>query len=158
MTNKVEVKCINKTDRSNRVALRIKQIAVGAVFVAALSSQTTALADPAIIEQWQGDVSWSTRNTGVPDCPGVYMASNMNHCLIAGAGATLGHDPPRWVGNRSCVMVSAIANAHAGNCIGAFGLTLMTQCHNGDAQTRIQIAGPDRVCSYLKEFSVVPQL
>ncbi|MBY5698504.1 hypothetical protein [Rhizobium leguminosarum] len=116
-----------------------------------------SIADPVAIDEWQKHVKWSTENTGVPNCEGMYMAANMNHCLAAGVSAYAGRDPPRWVGNRSCVMASAIGNAHAGNCGGAFGLTLLTQCHNGAAQTQLQQAGPDRVCEFLKLYSVVPQ-
>jgi len=84
---------------------------------------------------WMNDIDWSIGNTGPVDCPEQYLAT-YPECIFGGG--------------RACLMSKAIDSAKANNCSWAFRLTLITQCHNGTAQSRIANAGQDAVCNYLK--------
>jgi hypothetical protein len=53
-------------------------------------------------------------------------------------------------GGRAALMTYAIAAAKANNYDYAFRLTLITQCHNGGAQSQIAAAGKMAVAEYLK--------
>jgi len=84
---------------------------------------------------WMKHIDWSIGNTGPVDCPEQYLAT-YPECIFGGG--------------RACLMSKAIESAKANNCSWAFRLTLITQCHNGAAQTSIANAGQDAVCNYLK--------
>jgi secreted trypsin-like serine protease len=89
--------------------------------------------------EWMIHIDWSIRNTdagGSTNCPGLYPYPG---CVLRGG--------------RACLMSQAINSAKAGSCSDAFRVTLVTQCHNKEAQQAIQSAGPTNVCSYLKSQS-----
>ena len=71
-------------------------------------------------------LSWSIGDTGAPDCPEQYHSPA---CLLPGGG------------NRSCLMKEAIKSAKAEDCENAFRQTLVPQCHNSDARTKITEKG-----------------
>ena len=85
--------------------------------------------------EWQKHVDWSIGNTGAPDCADQYVATEPK-CLAEG--------------NRSCLMARAIDSAKHNNCSYAMRLTLITQCHNAQAQQAIGGASEGAVCAYLK--------
>lgn len=85
--------------------------------------------------EWQNHIDWSIGYSGAPDCPDQY-ARTEPHCLNEG--------------NRSCLMRSAIQSAKRNNCAYAMRLTLITQCHNPNAQRVIVSGGEFPVCQYLK--------
>lgn len=84
----------------------------------------------------QKNLDWSIGNTGAPDCPLEYAA--YPECLLPGSG-------------RACLMQKAIASAKENDCSNAFRLSLITQCHNPEAQKSIAAAGAEAVCSYLRK-------
>jgi len=88
---------------------------------------------------WQSDIDWSignhTTDPGETNCQDQYAATEPA-CIVGGG--------------RQCLMVRAIDSAKANNCAYAMRLTLITQCHNGQAQQGIGGAGQQAVCAYLK--------
>jgi hypothetical protein len=93
---------------------------------------------------WQKHIDWAANDTGAPDCPWLY--SQNLECL--GIGAITGNNG----GNRSCLITEAIIAAKGGYDQAAYGLTLITQCHNPGAAQSIAIAGPTAVANYLRTF------
>lgn len=88
--------------------------------------------------EWQKDLDWSIGNkTGADElnCPDQYLATYPE--CIAGGG-------------RACLMEKAIDSAKHGDYANAFRISLITQCHDGAAQTRISVAGVHEVGDYLK--------
>src|SRR6266496_5906326 len=79
---------------------------------------------------WQSHIDWSignhTTDPGETNCPDQYAATEPA-CIVGGG--------------RQCLMVRAIDSAKANNCSYAMRLTLITQCHNGQAQQEIGGAG-----------------
>lgn len=94
---------------------------------------------PAIAQKpdWQLHIDWAIQDTGAPDCPAQYDEVGAADCLAHG--------------NRSCLMQRAIAIAKNNNFQVAMRLTLITQCHNQQAQQAIVNAGPNAVGDYLKQ-------
>jgi hypothetical protein len=89
--------------------------------------------------QWQGNILWSMRDTGAPDCPWLYVNNPaIQSCLL--------------YGNRVCVMQVAVQFAKQNQDWAAFGLTLVTHCHNDGARSTIQTAGPQAVGEFLRRF------
>jgi hypothetical protein len=72
-------------------------------------------ADSPCDKECRGNIDWSIGNTGAPDCPDQYVATEPK-CLAEG--------------NRSCLMRRAIDSAKHNNDSYAKRLTLITQCHN----------------------------
>jgi hypothetical protein len=113
--------------------------------VLVFSQVTTAQDKP----DWQKHIDWASSDTGAPDCPWLYVTSDLQGCLALGL-ATGNHS-----GNRSCVIQLAGIAARTGDqrLQGvAFSYVLLTQCHNGGAQQAIINAGPGAVINYLKQF------
>lgn len=94
---------------------------------------------------WQKGIDWAANDTGAPDCPWLYAPSNID-CLTLGA-ATANNS-----GNRACLIDKAIIAARNGYDGAAFGLTLITQCHNQGAAQALLGAGPKAVADYLRTF------
>lgn len=92
-------------------------------------------ADSPCDKECQGNIDWSIGNTGAPDCPDQYIATEPK-CLTEG--------------NRSCLMRRAIDSAKHNNDSYAKRLTLITQCHNGNAQKSIGRASEKAVGDYLR--------
>jgi hypothetical protein len=88
--------------------------------------------------EWQRHIDWSVRDSGPPDCPWAYAADGQDATLCLAKG------------NRACLMGLAIADAKGGNQQHAYTRTLITQCHNAEAQGVIAAAGPQAVSDYLK--------
>jgi hypothetical protein len=86
-------------------------------------------------KECQGNIDWSIGNTGAPDCPDQYVATEPK-CLTEG--------------NRSCLMRRAIDSAKHTNDSYAKRLTLITQCHNGGAAASIGRASEKAVGDYLR--------
>jgi hypothetical protein len=88
---------------------------------------------------WQKHLDWSignnTTDPGETNCVEQYVATEP--ACITGGG-------------RACLMARAIDSAKANNCSYAMRLSLITQCHSGQAQAAIGAAGEPAVCSYLK--------
>src|SRR5262249_47301790 len=82
------------------------------------------------------DIDWAANDTGTPDCPWLYAP--VPDCLLGG--------------NRSCVISHAIDQAKANQDFAAFGLVLITQCHNPGQQKVLVQAGPYAVANYLRRF------
>lgn len=82
------------------------------------------------------DIDWAANDTGAPDCPWLYVP--VPDCLMGG--------------NRSCVISHAIDQAKANQDFAAFGLVLITQCHNPTEQQNLINAGPYVVANYLRRF------
>jgi hypothetical protein len=101
----------------------------------AVNTPFETLVKAGVRPRWMDHIDWSIGNTGPVDCPEQYLAT-YPECIFGGG--------------RACLMSKAIEAAKANNCSWAFRLTLITQCHNGAAQTDIANAGQDAVCSYLK--------
>ena len=96
---------------------------------------------------WQKHIDWARNNTGAPDCPLLYVTSDLQACLAQGA-LTGNHS-----GNRQCVIQLASVAAKSGDprLEGvAFSYVLLTQCHNSGAQQALINAGPEAVVNYLK--------
>lgn len=85
--------------------------------------------------QWQSDIDWAANDTGGPDCPWLYVP--VPDCLLGG--------------NRSCVLAHAIDQAKSNQDFAAFGLVLITQCHNPPEQQNLINAGPYAVANYLRQ-------
>jgi hypothetical protein len=86
--------------------------------------------------EWMSHIDWSIRNTdagGSTDCPALYTDPG---CVLNGG--------------RACLMSQAINAAKADGCSEALKITLVTQCHNSEAQQAILAAGEQSVCAYLK--------
>ena len=84
----------------------------------------------------RASVDWSLGNSTGPDrlnCPQDY--TEIPACVVQGG--------------RACYARHAVDRAKAGDCRGAIRLMLVTQCHNGGAQTVIG-ANPEAVCTYMK--------
>jgi hypothetical protein len=104
----------------------------GIVFLWLISVFASAQAQ----SEWQRHIDWAIQDTGPPDCPDLYDEAGASNCL--------GH------GNRACLMQMAIAIAKKDDVRVAMRLTLITQCHNQEAQHAIADAGPEVVGDYLK--------
>ena len=99
----------------------------------------------AVAQSWQDDIRWAQNNKTGPDlvnCPDQYGGRRLN-CLTNGG---------RW-----CLMNMARDEAAKGQCNMAFEETLVTQCHNGAAQTRLRNAGQDPVCEFLAPRTKKPE-
>ncbi len=92
-------------------------------------------ADAPCDAECRGNIDWSIGNTGAPDCPDQYVATEPK-CL--------------GEGNRSCLMRRAIDSAKHNNDSYAKRLSLITQCHNGNAQKSIGRASEKAVGDYLR--------
>jgi hypothetical protein len=112
-----------------------------AVLLVGTSSLVLAQNKPA----WQTDTDWAAHDTGAPDCPWLYV-SGLADCL-AGGILTGNHG-----GNRSCVIFQAVLAAKAGYDDAAFGMVLVTQCHNPTEAQNLAWAGPGAVANYLRGF------
>jgi hypothetical protein len=91
----------------------------------------------AVAQSWMDDIRWAQNDRTGPDkvnCPEQYGGRRLG--CYAGGG--------RW-----CLMNMARDEAAKGQCNMAFEETLVTQCHNGAAQTRLNDAGQDAVCAFL---------
>ena len=88
---------------------------------------------------WQGDIDWAASDHGAPDCPWLYVT--VPDCLATGLFN---------VGNRACVIAHAIDQAKNNQDLAAFGLVLITQCHNPQEQQNLINAGPYAVANYLR--------
>jgi secreted trypsin-like serine protease len=89
--------------------------------------------------EWMTHIDWSIRNTdagGSTDCPARYTDPG---CVLNGG--------------RACLMSQAINAAKASGCAEALKTTLVTQCHNPEAQKAILAAGEKNVCAYLNAQS-----
>jgi len=88
---------------------------------------------------WTNHIDWCighyTTDPGGADCANQYTATEPK-CIAAGG--------------RACLMERAIAAAKHNNCSYAFRLTLICQCHNGQAQQQLGEAGQQKVCDYEK--------
>jgi hypothetical protein len=93
-------------------------------------------------EAWQIDIDWAASNTGAPDCPWLYAP--IPDWLATGV-FNLG-------GNRACAIAHAIDQARNNQDLAAFGLVLITQCHNATEQQNLTNAGPYAVGNYLRRF------
>jgi len=97
------------------------------------------LSSPVIADKpdWQKHIDWAignhTSDPGQTNCPEQYAATEP-HCMTDGG--------------RACLMTKAIDSAKHNNCGYAFRLTLITQCHNQDAQAVLASAGSQAVCAY----------
>jgi hypothetical protein len=97
------------------------------------------LSSPVIADKpdWQKHIDWAignhTSDPGQTNCPEQYAATEP-HCMTDGG--------------RACLMTKAIDSAKHNNCGYAFRLTLITQCHNQDAQAALASAGTQAVCTY----------
>ena len=107
-----------------------------------LASMAVILAFPALAQlpsrPIQDTINWSIGNSTGADqtnCPDQYVATEAR-CLAEGG--------------RACLMQRAIASAKANNCSYAMRLTLITQCHNANAQQQLGAAGEAEVCTYLR--------
>jgi hypothetical protein len=100
------------------------------------STMVVALADK---PDWQKHLDWSignhTTDPGETNCVEQYVATEPA-CITAGG--------------RSCLMQRAIDSAKASNYDYALRLSLITQCHNGNAQSQIAAAGKQAVGDYLR--------
>jgi hypothetical protein len=109
----------------------------GVVFLTSMvsSAQVSCAQQP----DWQKHLDWSSGNyttdPGQANCQADYLAT-YPACLTGGG--------------RACLMTKAIASAKANDCANALRVSLITQCHNGGAQSQIGGAGADAVCNYLK--------
>jgi len=128
----------NEQNRKNRKAIAIAMVAL-LVIPALMISQAQAQWGKAA---WQMDVDWASRDTGAPDCPWLYAP--VPDCL--GGGVFSGNR----AGNRSCVIGHARQLAFAGQDVAAFGLVLITQCHNQGEEQNLMAAGPFAVGNYLR--------
>jgi len=117
-----------------------------AVALAVLLIISAAMVSPAHAQwgkpNWQSDIDWAIGDTGAPDCPWLYAP--VPDCLAGGifSGNT--------GGNRSCVINHARQLAAQGLDWAAFGLVLITQCHNPPEQQNVAFAGPFAVANYLR--------
>jgi hypothetical protein len=91
--------------------------------------------------EWQVHLDWAIKNTGSPDCPELYVASDVD-CL--------------WKGNRACLMSRAINAAKADRLKDAFEKALVAQCQSPGAGLSILNAGTVAVVNYLKAREVKP--
>jgi hypothetical protein len=95
---------------------------------------------PAAAQEWQLHLNWCIGNSdalGSVDCPDKYL-STYPECYASGG--------------RKCLMGKAIQSAKDNDCANAFRLSLICQCHNVGARDKINAAGQDAVCSFLKDF------
>jgi hypothetical protein len=117
---------------STQIAKRTALMVVAGMFLVA----TALLAETA---DWQKHLDWSignhTSDPGETNCIDQYVATEPA-CIVGGG--------------RSCLMKRAIESAKANNYAYAFRLSLITQCHNGTAQSQIGAAGQQAVGDYLK--------
>jgi len=115
--------------------LFVSSLALLALFLVTLGPGV-ALADK---PEWQGNIDWSignhTTDPGQCNCVDQYVATEA--ACITGGG-------------RACLMQRAIDSAKHGNDAYAFRLTLISQCHNGHAQSTISAAGQKAVGDYLR--------
>jgi len=107
--------------------------AIGLALAMMLAMQTNTLAQE---PRWQGHIDWAANDSGTPDCPLLYVP--VPDCLLGG--------------NRACVIGHAIDQAKNNQDLAAFGLVLITQCHNTGAQQDLKDAGPYAVGNYLRRF------
>jgi hypothetical protein len=88
---------------------------------------------------WQNHIDWCTghytTDPGGTDCVNQYTATEPK-CVTGGG--------------RACLMERAIDSAKHNNCSYAFRLTVICQCHNGNAQQQLGEAGQQKVCDYEK--------
>lgn len=88
---------------------------------------------------WQNHIDWSighyTTDPGGTDCVDQYRATEPK-CITGGG--------------RACLMERAIDAAKHNNYSYAFRLTLISQCHNPNAQQQLGEAGQQKVSDYLK--------
>lgn len=113
--------------------LHVSGLSFASVFTAALLCCSAA----AQAQGWQGDINWSRQDRGATGCDQQYLQT-LPECLITG--------------KRVCLMGHAVQAAADNNCSWAMRLTLITQCHNGAAQDRLNRAGERDVCRYLAQF------
>lgn len=93
-------------------------------------------APPPLPADARASVDWSLGNSTGPDrlnCPQDYFEIPI--CTVQGG--------------RACYARKAVERAKSGNCAGAIKLMLVTQCHNGGAQTVIG-ANAEAVCNYMR--------
>jgi hypothetical protein len=86
---------------------------------------------------WQLHIDWAIQDKGAVDCPAQYYEVGASDCVY--------HD------GRACLMQRAISFAKNNNNHSAMRLTLITQCHNQQAQQAISSAGVDAVGDYLRQ-------
>jgi hypothetical protein len=112
---------------------------------------TTVLLPPQLASaqdkpDWQRHIDWASTDHGAPDCPWLYVTSDLQVCLAK--GVLTGNTD----GNRSCVIGLASSLAKSGTPQGqalAYQYVLLTQCHNGGAQQTLRDAGQYNVVNYL---------
>lgn len=91
-------------------------------------------------DSWQNDMSWAAGDTGPADCGQIYSDFGVGSCLNNG--------------NRKCIMKLAVKEAVKGNCIDAYNMVRVTQCHAGNAgHARIVAAGVSNVCDKLRSWA-----
>lgn len=89
-------------------------------------------------EPYQADIDWAAGNTdhwGSVDCPDQYFSHGVSYAIASGG--------------RAAVINAALFAAYNQDFDGAFGLVLLTQCHNSDARERLLMAGQKAVLTYL---------
>jgi hypothetical protein len=92
--------------------------------------------------EWQRHLDWAMNNNnagGSCDCVKEYVAAGMWQCVISGG--------------RSCVMSAAgvAATARPSDDDRAYQLSLLTECHNGEATRTLETAGRLNVANYLRQ-------
>jgi hypothetical protein len=87
--------------------------------------------------EWQVHIDWAIQDQGPADCPALYEEAGVADCINHGG--------------RACVMQKAIYLAKKDDIQVAMRLTLITQCHNQEAQHSIAAAGANAVHDYLKQ-------
>jgi len=85
-------------------------------------------------QNWKGNIDWSIRDSGPPNCPQDYPYPE---CLVSG--------------NRSCLMKKAIQSAKDNDYANAFRLAKVAQCHNQPARDGYEYcAGQKAIGDYLR--------
>jgi hypothetical protein len=93
---------------------------------------------------WQRDIDWAATDTGAPDCPELYVGPE---AICLGGGLVTGNN----FGNRACVISMAQGFAEDHLDYAAYGLVLLTQCHNPAEHGNLMDAGAGAVAAYLRD-------
>jgi hypothetical protein len=133
-----------RTERTNSNFVKVVDTAWTYSGAGPTGVATGAPAQPAALARapkpgWQYDIDWCignhTTDPGGTNCVDQYTATEPK-CITGGG--------------RACLMERAIDSAKHNNCSYAFRLSLICQCHNGNAQQHLGEAGPQKVCDYEK--------
>ena len=114
-----------------------RRVLIVAAFILGASANVVA-ADGECDKECKGNIDWSIGNSTGADqvnCPDQYVATEPK-CLAEGG--------------RACLMRRAIDSAKHNNDSYAKRLTLITQCHNGNAAASIGRASEKAVGDYLR--------